>query len=276
MDAATWAVLFFAAAPVSAIFQVGYAEALFLLWLFLALWCLRQRRYVWLYLLIPLMGYTRPGVLAFALLLGLHGIHRWRMRRREPLRIAEIVHILVLGAWAVVVGLSWTVIAGRVTGWPDAYFATELSWRRGWVDAVDAFVPFRGFWDAAGFWFDSWGLGRITGYIVLVLLVLGFAAALVFDARVRRLSPEIRLWSASYAVYLLAVFFPQSSVFRLAAAVAAVGRGRRAPVGDLAGRRAGGLHRGAVVVGLQHVRGGEYVLADPVTGRDSAVVGPTR
>nr|WP_274638086.1 hypothetical protein [Microbacterium bovistercoris] len=215
VDAATWAVLFFAAAPVSAIFQVGYAEALFLLWLFLALWCLQRRRYGWLYLLIPLMGYTRPGVLAFALLLGLHGIHRWRMRRREPLRIAEIVHILALGAWAVVVGFSWTVIAGRVTGSPDAYFATELSWRRGWVDAVDAFVPFRGFWDAAGFWFDSWGLGRITGYIVLVLLVLAFAAALVFDARVRLLSPEIRLWSASYAVYLLAVFFPQSSVFRL-------------------------------------------------------------
>ena len=31
----------------------------------------------WLYLLIPLMGFTRPGVLAFALFLGLYGISRW-------------------------------------------------------------------------------------------------------------------------------------------------------------------------------------------------------
>ena len=38
-DAAMWAVAFFAAGPLAALFQVGYAESLFLLWLFLALWC---------------------------------------------------------------------------------------------------------------------------------------------------------------------------------------------------------------------------------------------
>ena len=32
---------------------------------------------------------------------------------------------------------------------------------------------------------------------------------------VRRLGSDIRLWSASYLLYLLAVFFPQSSTFRL-------------------------------------------------------------
>jgi hypothetical protein len=31
----------------------------------------------------------------------------------------------------------------------------------------------------------------------------------------RRLGPDIRFWLVSYALYLLAVFFPQSSVFRL-------------------------------------------------------------
>ena len=31
----------------------------------------------------------------------------------------------------------------------------------------------------------------------------------------RKLGIEIRLWSASYLVYLLLVFFPQSSIFRL-------------------------------------------------------------
>ena len=75
--AATWAALFFASGPLAALFQVGYAESLFLLWLFLSLWCVQRRRYGWLYLLIPLMGFTRPGVLAFALFLGLYGIWRW-------------------------------------------------------------------------------------------------------------------------------------------------------------------------------------------------------
>ncbi|HAM11828.1 MAG TPA: hypothetical protein DCO91_00585, partial [Microbacterium sp.] len=37
-SAAIWASAFFAAGPLAALFQVGYAEALFLLWLFLALW----------------------------------------------------------------------------------------------------------------------------------------------------------------------------------------------------------------------------------------------
>ena len=31
----------------------------------------------------------------------------------------------------------------------------------------------------------------------------------------KRLGIELRLWSASYLVYLLLVFFPQSSIFRL-------------------------------------------------------------
>ena len=58
---AMWAVLFFACAPLAAMFQVGYAESLFLLWLFLALWLVMRRRFGWIYLLVPLMGFTRPG-----------------------------------------------------------------------------------------------------------------------------------------------------------------------------------------------------------------------
>jgi len=41
------------------------------------------------------------------------------------------------------------------------------------------------------------------------------AAILLLAPGVRRLGMEIRLWSASYLLYLLAVFFPQSSTFRL-------------------------------------------------------------
>ncbi len=215
-DVALWAVVFFACAPLAALFQVGYAESLFLLWLFLALWAVMRRRYGWLYLLIPLMGFTRPGVLAFALFLGLFGIWRWFSRRREPLGAAEIVHIVALGLLAAVVGFSWQVIAGIVTGDAGAYLATELAWRRNWLGATDAaFIPFDGFVQGAAFWFGSWGLGPVTGYVVLAASVLAIAALLLFEPHVKRMGVELRLWSAAYLVYLLAVFFPQSSIFRL-------------------------------------------------------------
>ncbi|NNH04688.1 hypothetical protein HLA99_12620 [Microbacterium ulmi] len=214
--AALWAVLFFASAPLAAIFQIGYAEALFLLWLFLALDRVMRRRYAWVYLLIPLMGFTRPGVLAFGLFLGLHGIHRWITRRREPLPARDIVHIVALGVLAVVVGFAWQVVAGIVTGRPGAYLATELAWRRNWLsDPPTTFVPFEGLLSGTEFWFTRWGLGAVAGWIALGLIVAGIAALLLFEPHVRRLGVDVRLWSASYLVYLAAVAFPQSSIFRL-------------------------------------------------------------
>ncbi|GAA5028619.1 hypothetical protein ACFQRL_06600 [Microbacterium fluvii] len=214
--AATWAAVFFACGPLAALFHVGYAESLFLLWLFLALWALLRRRYGWLYLLIPLMGYTRPGVLAFALLLALHGIVRWFQRRTDPLPVRDVVHIVATGLLAVAVGFSWQVLAGIATGDPGAYLATELAWRRNWIaDAQPAFVPFDGFVQAAAFWFTSWGMTAVVGYVALIVGVVGIAALLLFEPHVRRLGSDLRLWAASYLLYLLAVFFPQSSIFRL-------------------------------------------------------------
>ena len=213
-DAALWSVALFASAPLAAMFQVGYAEALFLAFLMLALWALSARRWGWLYVLIPLMGYTRPGVLAFALLLGLYGVWRWVHRRSDALPRREILHILALGALAALVGFSWQVIAGVVTGVPDAYLQTEIAWRRGWLPDTTAFVPFEGWVRAAPLWFSIWGLPDWLGYVALGLLVLATAAGLA-SRRVRALGPEVQLWSVSYALYLLAVFFPQSSTFRL-------------------------------------------------------------
>jgi hypothetical protein len=216
VPAATWAVVFFSAGPLAALFQVGYAETLFLLWLFLGLWLVQRHRYGWLYLLIPLMGATRPGVLAFALFLALYGVWRWVRRRSERLPVGEIVHIVALGLLAAMVGFAWQVIAGVVTGDAGAYLSTELAWRRNWIpDAAGRFVPFEGFLTAAAFWFTAWGMNAVVGYVVLGVLVLGVAAVLLFEPHVRRLGVETRLWSASYLLYLLAVFFPQSSIFRL-------------------------------------------------------------
>ncbi|WP_460799281.1 hypothetical protein [Microbacterium sp. GXF0217] len=212
---ALWAVAFFASGPLAALFQVGYAEALFLMMLLFALDAVQRRRYGILYLLIPLMAFTRPGILAFALFLGLHGIARWVRRARESLAGREIAHIIALGALATVTGFAWQAIAGIVTGDAGSYLATELAWRRAWGMGESGFVPFQGWVEAASFWFAHWGMPGWWGPIVLAVLVAAIAAALLFAPSVRRLGVDVRLWSASYLLYLLAVFFPQSSTFRL-------------------------------------------------------------
>lgn len=215
--AAVWTVVFFASGPLGALFQVGYAEVLNMLFLLLALDGLIRRRYLRLYPLIVLMGFTRPGVLAFALMLGLMLVLRWIRRRRDPLAGREIAHYLGLGALAVVVGFAWQVIAGIATGVPNAYLETELSWRGFWMpqDGKPSFTPFEGWLSAMPYWAKVMGLPEWLGLAVLVLVVVLFAAALIAGPGVRRLGPEIRLYAASYALYLLAVFFPQSSTLRL-------------------------------------------------------------
>ena len=213
--AALWAATFFAWGPLAALFQVGYAEVLFVLLLLVALDLVSRRRFGWLYLVIALMAFTRPGVLAFALYLGLYGILRWTRRRVDPLPARQIVHIVALGALATATGFAWQVIAGIVTGDPGAYLATELSWRRNWGIDSGGFIPFDGWWQAAQFWFVQWGMPGWWGPVAFLLLVGGVTAVLLFAPQVRRLGPDLRLWSASYLLYLLAVFFPQSSTFRL-------------------------------------------------------------
>lgn len=213
-SAALWSVVFFASGPLAALFQVGYAETLFVLLLLISLDLVARRRFGWLYLVIPVMAFTRPGILAFSLYLALYGILRWVRRRRDPLPTREIVHIIALGLLAAVTGLAWQIIAGVVTGDPGAYLATELSWRRNWGVGESAFIPFDGWVQAAQFWFSQWGMPGWLGIIALVILVAA-AVVMLFTPQVKRLGADLRLWSASYLLYLLAVFFPQSSTFRL-------------------------------------------------------------
>lgn len=213
--AALWAVAFFASGPLGALFQVAYPETLFLLLIMLGIRCLQRRRYAWLYALIPAMAFLRPGVLAFALLLALFGVSRWVARRSEPPRRAELIHLAALTALAGSLGFSWPAIAARVTGRADAYLQTELSWRRLWMGDEGGFVPFEGWFQAADYWFRHWGLDPVWSSVAVALVVVAAAAVLTFEPHVRRLGVEIRLWAASYLVYLLAVFLPQSSLLRL-------------------------------------------------------------
>lgn len=211
---AMWATVLFASGPLAALFHVGYAESLFLALLLAALLCVARRRWGWLYVLVPVTAFTRPGILPFALMLAMYGIWRWIRRRSDPLTVREGAHIVALGLIAAVAGFAWQAIAAAVTGEPGAYLDTELAWRRAWV-GTERFLPLQGWFEAADVWFGVWGLPAGAAALAVVVVIVGATALVLLPRAVKRIGPELRMWSASYLVYLFLVFFPQSSVFRL-------------------------------------------------------------
>ena len=213
-DAALFAVVLLCVAPVSPLFQLAYAESMYLFLLILALTLVLQRRYWLLLPLVAVMGFVRPSGLAFALALGLHVVYRWVVRSSDPFpvreRVASAAAVVVAGA----AGLAWPAIAGLVTGSWTAYTDTELAWRAPYI-GYGELVPFTAWLQGAAWWSHTMlGLPAWLGYLTLAVLVVLFAVIL-FLPGVRRLGVDLRLWLGSYAVYLLAVFFPQSSTFRL-------------------------------------------------------------
>ncbi len=215
---ALFATALFCTAPLSTILQVSYAESMHLFLLFVALLLLVDRRYVLLLPVVVLMSLTRPSGLAFALALLLHLIHRFVTRSRDPFPARERIEVIVAGLVSAFAGVAWLLIAWAVTGEFTAYTDTEFAWRRAF--GVDGhLIPFTPWLQGAEFWFEKWfgmpaPMSLVFGAAVLVALVGGFAAFLL-SGWARRLGPDIRFWLAAYALYLLAVFFPQSSTFRL-------------------------------------------------------------
>jgi hypothetical protein len=202
------AVVIVCVAPVSPLFQIAYAESLQTLLLLTALLLLVERRYVLLAPVVVVMAFTRPLGLAFALALVLHGAHRIATARRDPFPTAERARLVLATTASVAAGAAWPVIAWIRTGSFTAYTDTELSWRAAYV-GYRHLVPFEAWFDAGDFW-----IGGVAGAIAVLLAVAAFVLILLRPS-VRALGPDLRIWIASYGIYLFAVFFPQSSVFRL-------------------------------------------------------------
>jgi hypothetical protein len=114
--------------------------------------------------------------------------------------------------------MSWPAIAWAVTGSPTAYTETELAWRSGYVGS-GPFEPFVDWFHGIAFWLGFFGgvPGNVAAPLAVIgtVLAVGLFAAFLFTPWAKRLGVEVRLWLASYLVYLLAVFFPQSSTWRL-------------------------------------------------------------
>ena len=213
-----FAVAVFACSPLSFVLETAYAESLGLVFLFAALTLVDRRRYLAAIPPALLLAFTRPGVLALALTVAVQLLLRsLRARRGGPsLPSGELAGGVLLAVLAGIAGFAWSGIAAFATGVPDAYFATESAWRALWMpgSSISFFEPWL---FAARFW-STQVVGATAATwlapVVLVVLVAGFAAAM-FLPQVRRLGSTVCLWVAAWALYLLAVFFPQSSVFRL-------------------------------------------------------------
>ncbi|MBW4041350.1 MAG: hypothetical protein HIU86_04375 [Acidobacteria bacterium] len=196
--------------PLSALFQVAYAESMGMLLLCASLLLLVRRHYLPLIPLLLLADLTRPIGVPLAVVVGIHVLLRLLHRTADPpLRGARLVVALVAVAVAGVGAVLWPLVAWAVTGDRGAYLASETAWRRSHV-GEGPFVPFVSWLTAAE---------RIApGPAGILLLAVGaavFAALLLAVPQVRRLGADVRIWSATYGAYLLAVFDPQSSTFRL-------------------------------------------------------------
>ncbi|WP_119867610.1 hypothetical protein [Frondihabitans sp. 762G35] len=224
---ALFAVALFCVGPLGFVLQTAYAESTFLFFLFASLWALVTRRYLLLVPFAVVAAFTRPGVLALALALGVHFAVRWWQSRSRgaPFPVGDRVRIVVAAAVVSVAGLAWPVIAARATGRPDAYLDTELSW---WVGFVGRrhFAPLTPWFTMASTYLGALG-------ILLVAAVIVAAAWWLTRPGVRSLGHEIVGFAGAYLLYLVAVFLPQQSLFRLLMPVAPLfgaevfSRGRR-------------------------------------------------
>jgi hypothetical protein len=204
---AWWGTVFFSFGPLAFVYVLAYAEAQFLFLTFAALLLAMQRRYLWILPVGVASAYTRPGSLALALCLGIVFLARWTRHRADPFPPRQWIALFVTGMVLAGAGLSWTVIAERVTGVTNAYIRTELGW---WLGSVgnDPFAPFTP-------WFRQAGTHLGVVGILLVVALMGAFAALLCSRAVRRLGPVVLAYAFSYGLYLFAVFLPQQSTFRL-------------------------------------------------------------
>jgi hypothetical protein len=189
------------------ILQAAYTESLALLLVALILLLLREQRYAWALLPVLLLGLTRNIAIVLAPVVALHWAWQVRASRRDRPRRADdgprVRHGqlgLLLTATLVATAL-WPLLAGIITGTPDAYLATLSAWP-GFSGSVLA-SPL------AGMLASSPTLLTIT-----VAALLGAALTLWLLPGRRRWGPELTGWAISYPLYIFAVSSATFSVAR--------------------------------------------------------------
>lgn len=208
---ALWAVGLFLLSPASPVLQTGYAESLGLLLLALAIYAWISDRFWFTTLAMLALAFTRPGLAALALAFALVWLYRFIQARmgNRGFPALEALRLAALSALALALNFAWPLVAALVTGRPDAYVATELAWRAGYPFDGGGLAPILPWFSSAEYF-----VGGLAGQLLVVAALVG-AIAVFFIPQVRALSLELAAFSASYFVYLLLFFFPQSSILRI-------------------------------------------------------------
>ena len=211
-------VALFVLSPVAFLLEATYAEALGLALLFGVLLLIDRRRPVLAIPVVVALAFTRPGTQAVALAVVLSLAVRVVASRRGGARVPrrDWFGSAALAGAALLSGQLWPWIASAVTRTPNAYLDTELAWRTGWLGTT-RFEPVVSWFVGADFWF-----GTTAGPIVLGVLAAVLTAVLM-SRPARRAGGTVIAWTLAWTAYLVVVFFPQSSTFRLLMPMAPLG-----------------------------------------------------
>jgi hypothetical protein len=174
----------FMSAPV---FQISYSEGLTILLVAGALWLLTRRHYAAVAAVLVLLSLTRMVAPAVALVVLAHGWARYRNRSEDggfPLR--DRLWVIGVSGFGVLVAGAWPLIAGLITGRPNAYLESMAAWTPDGSQRVA--------WPAI-FWHQ-------TGVMGLLMIVMA-CFWLVRRAGARMWSIEIRRWAWAYPLFVL-------------------------------------------------------------------------
>lgn len=185
--------------PTSPTFQVAYSEGVALLLIALSLSYLAKRRYAWVAACMLTLSLTRPIVLPFAVVIGVHWLVRWRNGRAEPFPPRERIGVAFLALLTAGSMGTWPTISGVVTGNWDAYAQTQAAWIPG----------------GHGLW-GTWLFHAVTSgtYAVFVFGFLSLLMLVVLRLGRHAWTPELRSWAIAYPLYLLMATRPTSSLLR--------------------------------------------------------------
>ncbi len=197
-----------AAAPTAPVLQMAYSESFSMLLLVAFLLLVVRRRWWGAAAVVLALGLTRPIALPLAVVVVVACVMRWRERGTRPLGVPERWAMAVTVVATGVSGLLWTAVAWAGTGRRDAYPTTMTAWRgEGSIDVVQPWLELY-----------RWSLEYQDRQFVLPLLGLVVPLALSLLLFVPRLADgvdlRLKVWSASYALYLLAVVDGTTSIFR--------------------------------------------------------------
>lgn len=206
-----WAVGLFLISPASPVLQTGYAESLGLLLLALVILAWISDKFWPAILAMFALAFTRPGLAALALAFAVVWVYRFIQARmgKRGFPVLDALKLGALSATALALNFAWPLIAAIATGRHDAYVATELAWRAGYPFDGGGLAPILPWFSSAEYF-----IGGFAGQLLVALALVG-SVAVFFIPQVRVLGLEFGAISASYFVYLLLFFFPQSSILRI-------------------------------------------------------------